>query len=230
MAEKQQMDPSQSRSSRRRRDGTATVQQRLCPHCGRSFKRSEHLERHVRTHTKEKPYICRCGSAFSRRDLLTRHQRISHEAHEATSPEAAVSDEGHHATSEPDVAGDVGSSSLSDMASDRSSSIQHSQYPGARRDAGLPHHTPSAPYHQLLPGQDFYDHGGFDGYSDYAHYSDGSGLPPDWSPYFQDGGSEQDMVDPALRGSIVDPSSPIATDFAGHTYNPWMSTSQQWGH
>lgn len=59
------MDPSQAR--RRRRGGstdstaqqqqhqnttttTATAQQqRLCSHCGRSFKRSEHLERHVRT-------------------------------------------------------------------------------------------------------------------------------------------------------------------------------------
>lgn len=42
------MDQSQTR--RRRRDGSSSnVQQRLCPHCGRSFKRSEHLERHVRT-------------------------------------------------------------------------------------------------------------------------------------------------------------------------------------
>lgn len=48
MADRQEIDQSQTR--RRRRDGSSSnVQQRLCPHCGRSFKRSEHLERHVRT-------------------------------------------------------------------------------------------------------------------------------------------------------------------------------------
>ncbi|KAJ5176915.1 uncharacterized protein N7482_002792 [Penicillium canariense] len=52
---------------------------RICIHCGRAFRRTEHLERHVRTHTKEKPFICVCGAAFTRRDLLKRHTRISHQ-------------------------------------------------------------------------------------------------------------------------------------------------------
>ncbi|KAJ5992472.1 hypothetical protein N7451_008196 [Penicillium sp. IBT 35674x] len=52
---------------------------RICSHCGRGFRRTEHLERHVRTHTKEKPFICFCGSAFTRRDLLKRHNRITHQ-------------------------------------------------------------------------------------------------------------------------------------------------------
>ncbi|KAJ6130270.1 hypothetical protein N7512_003050 [Penicillium capsulatum] len=52
---------------------------RVCIHCGRGFRRTEHLERHVRTHTKEKPFVCFCGAAFTRRDLLKRHTRISHE-------------------------------------------------------------------------------------------------------------------------------------------------------
>ncbi|KAF3395806.1 Transcriptional regulator [Penicillium rolfsii] len=52
---------------------------RICIHCGRAFRRTEHLERHVRTHTKEKPFICFCGAAFTRRDLLKRHTRISHQ-------------------------------------------------------------------------------------------------------------------------------------------------------
>ena len=44
--------------------------------CGRMFKRQEHLKRHVRTHTMEKPYECeRCGKKFSRSDNLTQHQR-----------------------------------------------------------------------------------------------------------------------------------------------------------
>ncbi|KAJ5104562.1 hypothetical protein NUU61_001909 [Penicillium alfredii] len=52
---------------------------RVCIHCGRNFRRTEHLERHVRTHTKEKPFICFCGASFTRRDLLKRHTRLAHQ-------------------------------------------------------------------------------------------------------------------------------------------------------
>ncbi|KAK2477109.1 hypothetical protein H9L39_12333 [Fusarium oxysporum f. sp. albedinis] len=46
-----------------------------CRHCLREFARAEHLVRHERTHTKEKPYACHhCSDAFSRRDLLRRHE------------------------------------------------------------------------------------------------------------------------------------------------------------
>ncbi|KAJ3541036.1 hypothetical protein NM208_g4791 [Fusarium decemcellulare] len=51
----------------------------VCHVCGRTFARTEHLRRHERTHTKEKPYRCPCGRSFSRRDLLTRHNRLSHD-------------------------------------------------------------------------------------------------------------------------------------------------------
>ncbi|RAH80177.1 hypothetical protein BO86DRAFT_457384 [Aspergillus japonicus CBS 114.51] len=51
---------------------------RICSFCERSFRRYEHLQRHLRIHTHEKPYECDCGASFSRRDLLKRHQSIGH--------------------------------------------------------------------------------------------------------------------------------------------------------
>lgn len=59
------------------------------PMCGRLFKRLEHLKRHVRTHTQERPYICTlCSKAFSRSDNLAQHRR-THE----TNPEAIAPSE-----------------------------------------------------------------------------------------------------------------------------------------
>ncbi|KAF4121302.1 hypothetical protein GMORB2_2264 [Geosmithia morbida] len=53
------------------------------PSCGRLFKRLEHLKRHVRTHTQERPYICpSCNKAFSRSDNLAQHKR-THEREDA---------------------------------------------------------------------------------------------------------------------------------------------------
>lgn len=47
-----------------------------CPYefCRRPFKRLEHLKRHVRTHTQERPFPCeRCPRTFSRQDNLAMH-------------------------------------------------------------------------------------------------------------------------------------------------------------
>ncbi|KAK4038858.1 hypothetical protein C8A01DRAFT_17088 [Parachaetomium inaequale] len=50
-----------------------------CPRCQRRFARLEHLQRHERTHTRERPFPCkRCESRFTRSDLLIRHMRLSH--------------------------------------------------------------------------------------------------------------------------------------------------------
>ncbi|KAM6493066.1 STE-12 alpha [Amanita muscaria] len=61
-------------------DGGSTVRTKafVCPlfSCGRMFKRQEHLKRHLRTHTMERPYACpRCKKRFSRSDNLNQHLR-----------------------------------------------------------------------------------------------------------------------------------------------------------
>ncbi|KAK7184335.1 Transcription factor steA 2 [Paraphaeosphaeria sporulosa] len=56
------------------------------PTCGRLFKRLEHLKRHVRTHTQERPYVCPlCNKAFSRSDNLAQHRR-THEPRQDGEP------------------------------------------------------------------------------------------------------------------------------------------------
>ncbi|KTW25698.1 hypothetical protein T552_03310 [Pneumocystis carinii B80] len=50
----------------------------ICDVCNKRFKRYEHLKRHGRSHTSEKPFQCsirKCGRWFSRSDNLRAHLR-----------------------------------------------------------------------------------------------------------------------------------------------------------
>ncbi|KAK4079012.1 transcriptional regulator family: Fungal Specific TF and C2H2 zinc finger [Trichoderma harzianum] len=50
-----------------------------CDICDASFSRQEHLVRHIKSHTREKPFKCLiCGKGFARQDVLNRH-RTSHQ-------------------------------------------------------------------------------------------------------------------------------------------------------
>lgn len=48
------------------------------PPCHLSFTRSEHLARHIRKHTGERPFQCHCSRRFSRLDNLRQHAQTVH--------------------------------------------------------------------------------------------------------------------------------------------------------
>ena len=57
--------PGQLRTRRREK------QQRKCHECGQVFSKAEHLSRHIRSHTKERPFGCDvCNKAYSRQSVL----------------------------------------------------------------------------------------------------------------------------------------------------------------
>ncbi|KAL4889515.1 hypothetical protein BDV59DRAFT_195627 [Aspergillus ambiguus] len=59
-----------------------------CHTCNKNFSKSEHLTRHLRSHTKERPYECTvCGKLYSRSDVLRRHEK----SHQNGSPESHAS-------------------------------------------------------------------------------------------------------------------------------------------
>ncbi|KAJ5679879.1 hypothetical protein N7462_008123 [Penicillium macrosclerotiorum] len=73
-----------------RRRRKTSKEERVCPVCAQAFKKAEHLARHLRSHTKEKPFGCPvCRKAFARQDTLLRHSR-SHPVSNANSGAAKM--------------------------------------------------------------------------------------------------------------------------------------------
>lgn len=67
-----------------------TQKKYICAFCARAFTRSEHKQRHERSHTNEKPFHCmHCTSSFVRRDLLQRHCRTVHNSQMASAANGA---------------------------------------------------------------------------------------------------------------------------------------------
>ncbi|KAG7091688.1 hypothetical protein E1B28_010710 [Marasmius oreades] len=56
-----------------------------CPVCQATFTRPQHVARHMRSHTGDRPYKCQhCGDQFARSDLLSRHVNKCHAGEKAT--------------------------------------------------------------------------------------------------------------------------------------------------
>ena len=86
------------------------------PMCGRLFKRLEHLKRHVRTHTQERPYLCTlCNKAFSRSDNLAQHRRTHETNPDAIAPSEEEIEEERDAMNDLDAEQDDSSFQPIDM-------------------------------------------------------------------------------------------------------------------
>ncbi|GAD97253.1 hypothetical protein ANI_1_1736134 [Paecilomyces variotii No. 5] len=60
----------------RKRRPKTSQDERICSICSQAFKKAEHLARHIRSHTKERPFTCDvCGKFYARQDTLLRHAR-----------------------------------------------------------------------------------------------------------------------------------------------------------
>lgn len=63
--------------ARRRRK--SSKEERVCSICSQAFRKAEHLARHVRSHTKEKPFECSvCGRTYVR-EYVTIKWSVSHD-------------------------------------------------------------------------------------------------------------------------------------------------------
>ncbi|CCT75781.1 related to regulatory protein amdA [Fusarium fujikuroi IMI 58289] len=217
----------------------AGVNLRMCPHCGRTFKRTEHLERHVRTHTKEKPFLCHCGASFARRDLLTRHQRLAEHEGDVPSPEpgqgnVTVVQQRNDSIADPDLAAAVSLSGLSVDPWFCARTQQPMQLPVAvpqTVDEQVQHQT-SADDGQFVPnflspqmldsGVDFDTH-----FREFTSFLDGVGLSAEWSPFFGDPDRHEEPIDPRLTQDSNEETSPRqgAPTRAGTPFSSWLPSA-----
>ncbi|KAG6916686.1 hypothetical protein DXG01_005811 [Tephrocybe rancida] len=71
-------EPGSAANKRYRPAPAKTFQCRGYGDCRMVFSRSEHLARHIRKHTGERPFTCHCSKQFSRLDNLRQHAQTVH--------------------------------------------------------------------------------------------------------------------------------------------------------
>jgi hypothetical protein len=99
-----------------------------CPvtSCTRAFKRAEHLRRHLRTHTSERPFVCdACDKRFARSDNLAQHMRVHARAAATGQPEAEDTEVEYAGLTDGGVSWPTGLDETDDTMSETSSGFSN---------------------------------------------------------------------------------------------------------
>ncbi|WRT65821.1 uncharacterized protein IL334_002770 [Kwoniella shivajii] len=120
--------------------------------CDKVFTRSEHLARHVRKHTGERPFPCHCGKAFSRLDNLRQHAATVHADQAPLNDAMLASLASVHATlsqranREQRKRGEV-----VEVPKNAVERPRHSEYRAQKASPGATGQPPDSPYTQYPP-------------------------------------------------------------------------------